>query len=233
MYRIPLRVNGIDLADASVAACIESVDSLSDLGWEYTDGRVLAVLYYDGNNPVGAAIQVARRILHTIPNVSIEGIDYDLVSTSDIAVRAGVSREAVRLWVKGQRGPGGFPDPFDSVGGGEKGSLAVWCWPAVNLWLREHIGIVDEDEYLTLKQAAEVTTALLMVEELVDLEWKELVELDFPLSMVELDSGDAGIGLGKASSGEDDDDDDDDPFLPAVEAQVQTVPFPALGDIDG
>lgn len=58
-----------------------------------------------------------------------------IVSLADIADRAGVSREAVRLWAAGQRGPGGFPDPVVfSQRTGEKG----WDWHQVAAWLESY-----------------------------------------------------------------------------------------------
>lgn len=58
----------------------------------------------------------------------------NMVTQLVIAERAGVSREAVRLWATGQRGAGGFPAPVLITSGGEK----VWDWEQVARWLRDH-----------------------------------------------------------------------------------------------
>ena len=54
----------------------------------------------------------------------------------DIAKRAGVSREAVRLWAAGQRGPGSFPRPVLVTTGGE----SLWDWQQVAPWIERHQG---------------------------------------------------------------------------------------------
>jgi len=57
-----------------------------------------------------------------------------MVTLLDISKRAGVSREAVRLWAAGQRGPGGFPKPLLVTTGGEK----LWDREQVAHWLEQH-----------------------------------------------------------------------------------------------
>jgi hypothetical protein len=54
-----------------------------------------------------------------------------MVTLLGISERAGVSREAVRLWAAGLRGPGGFPPPALITTGGE----SVWEWEQVVPWL--------------------------------------------------------------------------------------------------
>jgi len=55
----------------------------------------------------------------------------DLVSQAEIARRLGQSRESVRKYVLGVRGPGGFPAPVAGV----KGTSALWRWSEVARWL--------------------------------------------------------------------------------------------------
>jgi hypothetical protein len=57
-----------------------------------------------------------------------------MVTLLGISDRAGVSREAVRLWAAGLRGSGGFPPPVLITTGGEK----LWDWEQVMPWLQEH-----------------------------------------------------------------------------------------------
>jgi len=57
---------------------------------------------------------------------------YDLVNASEIARRAGFSREYVRLLASGKRGPGKFPTPVCSCAG-----KALWSWTAVSAWLAD------------------------------------------------------------------------------------------------
>lgn len=57
--------------------------------------------------------------------------DLDLVSMSEIAERIGRSRECVRLWVTGARGPGGFPSPVNDP----DSRYRFWRWSDVSDWL--------------------------------------------------------------------------------------------------
>jgi hypothetical protein len=55
----------------------------------------------------------------------------ELVTTGEIAGRAGLSREAIRLYAQGKRGPGGFPPPV--AGLHQKSPL--YRWSDVAAWL--------------------------------------------------------------------------------------------------
>ena len=72
-----------------------------------------------------------RRLGRVLPRVSVLSLDQDLVAATDIANRIERSREVVRLWSMGERGPGGFPTPLGTVNGGRR----VWDWASVNEWL--------------------------------------------------------------------------------------------------
>jgi hypothetical protein len=63
-----------------------------------------------------------------------------IVTTLDIARRAGRTRASVRMLVNGHRGPGGFPPPTLVTTGGEK----VWNWPEATAWLRDRLGLAVE-----------------------------------------------------------------------------------------
>jgi hypothetical protein len=54
----------------------------------------------------------------------------DLVNANAIAERSGKTRQAVRLWIRGERGRG-FPPPKAKVG-----ESPVWSWVVVAEWLR-------------------------------------------------------------------------------------------------
>ncbi|MFJ8833254.1 hypothetical protein [Micromonospora aurantiaca] len=169
MYRIALRVTGVDLDDDDTVATLLQVRN--DLTWMEVDGRTLAVLRTD-LEPVGCAVQVARQITAALPGARVVDVDQDLVGVSDIAKRVGVTREAARLWVEGLRGPRNFPPPVASVGGGERGSMRLWQWASVNDWLRQY-KLHDEAETLSAAQTAEVNAALLQVMGPFDRAWKQ------------------------------------------------------------
>ena len=81
------------------------------------------------------AIATAVRDIEKVPGLRAVGVACDnMVALADIADRAGVSREAVRLWAVGRRGPGDFPSPVLITTGGE----SIWDWEQVADWLAEY-----------------------------------------------------------------------------------------------
>lgn len=167
MIRIPLRVSGVDLDDDATLDLLGQ--HLSDLAWSESDGIVLATLHTPGKNPVAKAIEAARRICHSLPAAEVVEVDQELVSTSDIAFRLGVSREAVRLWVEGLRGPGGFPSPAGTVSNGKS---RVWPWSVVHSWVKQNYQLGGDEHHLTRQQVAELNAALLRVKHQYDTEWE-------------------------------------------------------------
>ena len=80
------------------------------------------------------------------------------MSMLDIAHRTKRSREAVRLWAAGKRGPGGFPVPAWKSPAGER----YWHWPDVAHWVGGNLNLAVEvvpdeihwaDEILKARQA--------------------------------------------------------------------------------
>src|SRR5690606_19026783 len=61
------------------------------------------------------AVEAARIVMDSVheslPTATPVESHRDLVSVTDIGDRVGVTREAVRNWSAGKRGPGGFPVP--------------------------------------------------------------------------------------------------------------------------
>jgi hypothetical protein len=84
------------------------------------------------------AMGSAIRDIETVPGLRVVGAGQaDQVTLLDIAHRAGRSREAVRLWASGRRGPGGFPAPDWVSPSGEK----FWSWSDVARWVRDAFGL--------------------------------------------------------------------------------------------
>jgi hypothetical protein len=146
--KIPLRLQGIDLRD--VEAYNRIVPELVELSWEANGGVSLAILYSEEAPPAAAAeaAEWAKRIAQLMPGVSVAGVHDELVSVPDIAVRAGVAAEAVRLWATGKRRTSlrPFPMPRQVVGSGTGGkTMSLYGWREVLSWIREVIG-TDPDE---------------------------------------------------------------------------------------
>lgn len=81
----------------------------------------------EDSNDRSAALRFIAQVQAALPGATVVRLDQDLVSISDIAERAGRSRESVRLLVEGRRGPGQFPAPVGVVGDG----IRVWPWALV------------------------------------------------------------------------------------------------------
>lgn len=108
--------------------------------WEALTGAVTQVLEA-GCHPVGVRVE-------------------DLVSASEIAARVGKTRQAVDLWVKGKRGPGGFPAP--AFGRKER----WWHWSEVRPWLEKVGEELDSgpDDDILARMAAVLTGDLARAE---------------------------------------------------------------------
>lgn len=85
-------------------------------------------------------------------SVTITRTHPDFVARQDIADRAGVTRQAVGQWIRGdrqRRTP--FPDPINAVANG------IWLWGDIYCWLREHhYGTETVQHYPTLEDHVRV-----------------------------------------------------------------------------
>ena len=97
-----------------------------------------AMFHRDAGSPTEA-------ILSAIEDIERAGIGFrvirvepdELVTAGEIAACAGMSREAIWLYARGERGPGGFPHPV--AGLHQKSPL--YKWSAVAAWFdRVHNG---------------------------------------------------------------------------------------------
>jgi len=71
-----------------------------------------------------------------VPTASVVRLDEELVGVSDIAQLADRTRESIRLYADGKRGPGNFPAPVGVVGD----AVRVWRWADVDVWLHHNAG---------------------------------------------------------------------------------------------
>jgi hypothetical protein len=101
--KIPLRLRGIDLREVEAYSRIPP--ELIELSWEANGGLSLAVAYSEESPTTAAqaAVGWAKRIADLMPGVTVADVHDELVSTSDIAARAGSLRRRSGC---GQRGSG-------------------------------------------------------------------------------------------------------------------------------
>jgi hypothetical protein len=88
--------------------------------------------------------------------ISVTGVTEDLVVNDEIAQRAKVTPAAVRYWVSGDRGPGGFPDPVV-----KRQRASLYSWAQVSAWLSAaRLGAVDYVAEETARACALINAAL-------------------------------------------------------------------------
>lgn len=101
-----------------------------------------------------AVISAAEDV--TAAGMNVTGAKEDLVVTEEIAERARVTTTAVRYWITGERGPGGFPAPRVRH---QRNSL--YSWAEVSAWLAAaRLGEVDHAAAETARACALVNAAL-------------------------------------------------------------------------
>lgn len=104
----------------------------------FIGGPALSVAEFDREAPTLAdAIASAVRDLESAGLVALRIQDEDLLTLADIAVRIGQSRESVRRYATGDRGPGGFPPPVNP----DREGTVFYRWCEVVPWIRERLGI--------------------------------------------------------------------------------------------
>lgn len=131
-YEFSLIVDGIDVLDPDHDSRLAAADAEDAMVFE-SDGVTYVAFYRDRPAPRQAAMDAIESLERAYPgNVLVHRVDPDLVATTEIADRAGMSRETVRLYVAGKRGPGVFPAPEGVIGKGQR----VWRWADVFAWLQ-------------------------------------------------------------------------------------------------
>lgn len=116
-----------------------TIDTLFDAGWD--DATVsfdpvvggAGVATFDRESPtaveaIASAIAEGRNA-----GVQVTGVTENLVPLAEIAERAQRSFATVDHWVRGRRGPGGFPSPRI-----RRAKASLYSWAEVALWLHEN-----------------------------------------------------------------------------------------------
>jgi hypothetical protein len=131
MYGFSLKVNR-EVTDAEMEALFEA--GCDDAAVE--TGPLGTTIEFDREAPsLAVAITTAVRDVEKVPGLLVVGLACaNMVTLLDIAQRAGVTREAARLWATGQRGGGDFPPAVIMTTGGER----LWDWEQVAPWLLQH-----------------------------------------------------------------------------------------------
>ena len=157
---IVLIVEGVDLEDLETLIAVS--ERFDDLAWSSHDGQAFATLFTTAPDPVAHAASVAARIAEHVPGAQVTGVDEQLVSVGDIADRANVTPEAIRLWAAGKRRSGNpFPRPRGRISQGRT-QMKVWAWGEVHAWLRAEYKIPVEPNltYLSARENVKLNAIL-------------------------------------------------------------------------
>jgi hypothetical protein len=121
------------------------------------DGQTIATLFFNDVSECEKLHLVLHEAVCGLHSAGFEviGLDFDLVNTTEIADRIGRTRQTVRQYVDGLRGPGGFPAPL-----GVPGGVRVWDWGSVNEWLREFEESGDPEYHPTREFIAEFNASV-------------------------------------------------------------------------
>lgn len=135
-YRLDVVFAGVQPEDET----LDRLETIPFVHWIFQDEVAHAVATLSAPSAIDAANWLVSQVSSIAPEARPVRLDRDLVSVSDVAHRVGVSREAVRHWVKGsRRANSDFPEPVGVVGDG----IRVWCWSAVNAWLELNLDLGD------------------------------------------------------------------------------------------
>jgi hypothetical protein len=128
----------------------EELDALFESGCDdaaFTVERGVPIATFDREAPTLAdAVVSAILAMEAVGLLPLRILDEDLLTLADIADRIGQSRESVRRYVTGERGPGAFPPPLNP---GRDGAL-FYRWSEVAPWIRGQLGLDVPDVDPTL-----------------------------------------------------------------------------------
>lgn len=163
LVRFALLLRGLDMRSADDRARIP--EHLQDLAFEASEELTYVVVICDDREAARVATDIARRIERSLVGVSVIAVHDELVSLSDVADRAEVAHEAVRMWAAGKRRATGraFPLPRQIVGADRASrSMKLYAWREVVSWIREVVQLDPEDGmgFLTDAQIAEVNACM-------------------------------------------------------------------------
>lgn len=123
--------------------------------WSSVDGVTTAEADIAAETFDEALDIVIDTVAAAAPGAQILRLVDPLVTVSDIADEAGVTRQAVRNWALGQR-HSGFPRPLDVVGDG----VRIWRLADVDRWLTETLALGSGRRFPSIRSIAATNETL-------------------------------------------------------------------------
>ncbi|WP_052423088.1 hypothetical protein [Nonomuraea candida] len=153
-YEFRFVVEGASVDDAAAVTVLEQeLDAMLFRG----GGVDLLDVAAEGEDALDAAMNAARAVYQRVPDIRLLHLHRDLVGITEIAERAGATRQNAHQWATGQRRSGEtapFPAPE-----GTAGRTQVWLWTEVNAWLRQ-LGKDDGVNRPSRNEMADIDSAL-------------------------------------------------------------------------
>lgn len=139
IYQFTLILDGVDENTPDIE------DRLFEVGCDdalinYKNGTVYLDFDREGEGLEQAIISAIKNVETANIGATILSVAPEhLVSLSDIAERVSLTRQAVSLFMLGERGVGGFPKPVFKI----TNKSPLWRWSSVAEWLYQQGKIID------------------------------------------------------------------------------------------
>jgi|GEM_PF-5588590 len=151
MIEVTLRVTGIDLDNEAVDAVM--AERFPETMWEALHQFTTLTVFVEPDHAIEEIVEIARALEGTFKGLVVRGVHRDLVGTTDISQRVGVSREAARKWAQSEE----FPDAFDVV---SSTGMKLWAWTEVVTWLQKTRALNLDEELPSLELMAQIEACL-------------------------------------------------------------------------
>lgn len=139
----------------------EIVDALFEAGCDDATvgmraGRMFITFSRTSTSMKDAILSAIMNVRNAGVGAEVLRVDYcNLVTISDIARKIGRSRQLVHQYMRGMRGPGGFPGPVCEIAEG----TYLWMWCEVAFWLWEN-DMIKEDVLRTAQEVDAINSFL-------------------------------------------------------------------------
>lgn len=172
-YEFTLVLTGVeDLTPQIVDALYEA--GCDDATIAARSGRVYVTFDRASDSMKNAILSAIANVRNAGVGADVLRVDYcNLVTQADIARKIGRSRELVRQYIVGKRGPGGFPAPVCEITDGSP----LWYWCEVAYWLWQNDMIKES----ALRDAEEVD----MINAVLELHWQKQRKPDLAAEVME------------------------------------------------
>jgi hypothetical protein len=158
------------------------IDALYEAGWDDstvsfdTDagGAGSAIFHRQAPSAIEAIVSAIKQ--GQACGLDVSGVTGDLVTLSEIAERVGRTLAAVDHWVRGRRGPGGFPAPPVP-----RARAALWSWAEVAEWLTANrLAVVPPEDIEAAKACRAIDLVLRARHQVTDDAWRRILTVAGP-----------------------------------------------------